>query len=324
MDPRQIVTDMAFRIEPELLGVDLASPWRRAAALLADLMIAGVVAGLGAPGVVGCLMAGVAYRVLTGSGRRRFAFFRSMGGAFGAMVVFAFTYGALSSNGGRSDVQVATTVDAQSLALMGSSSATTSASTASIASRHEELGSAVANVIEAFSGNEADAQKRGEEAEAIAKVVGEIAASVEASRSDENLQKRIARLSDENDELKEQLAAPSMLRSVRALAGDLGLTFGWVGAYFTLFLAWWNGFTPGKRLFNIRVCRLDGQPFSLWMAFERFAGYAAGLATGLLGFFQIFWDANRQGIHDKISGTVVVRMATNGEPRRNWWRRNAR
>ena len=30
------------------------------------------------------------------------------------------------------------------------------------------------------------------------------------------------------------------------------------------------------------------------------------MATGLLGFIQIYWDANRQAIHDKISATVVI------------------
>ena len=43
-----------------------------------------------------------------------------------------------------------------------------------------------------------------------------------------------------------------------------------------------------------------------WAAFERAGGYAAGFATGLLGFAQVYWDANRQCIHDRISGTVVV------------------
>ena len=32
-----------------------------------------------------------------------------------------------------------------------------------------------------------------------------------------------------------------------------------------------------------------------------------GFATGLLGFAQIYWDSNRQAIHDRIVGTVVVR-----------------
>ena len=64
--------------------------------------------------------------------------------------------------------------------------------------------------------------------------------------------------------------------------------------------------TPGKRALRIRVVRLDGNPVSWWHAFERAGGYAAGLATGTLGFAQIYWDPNRQGIHDKVAGTVVI------------------
>jgi uncharacterized RDD family membrane protein YckC len=30
------------------------------------------------------------------------------------------------------------------------------------------------------------------------------------------------------------------------------------------------------------------------------------LGASSLGFAQVYWDANRQGIHDKITGTVVV------------------
>ena len=74
-----------------------------------------------------------------------------------------------------------------------------------------------------------------------------------------------------------------------------------------LLLPLWNGRTVGKRAFGIQVLRLDGKPITWWIAFERFGGYAAGLATGLLGFAQIYWDPNRQAIHDKIVGTVVIR-----------------
>jgi len=35
--------------------------------------------------------------------------------------------------------------------------------------------------------------------------------------------------------------------------------------------------------------------------------YAASVVTGLTGFLQIFWDSNRQGLHDKVASTVVVR-----------------
>ncbi len=94
----------------------------------------------------------------------------------------------------------------------------------------------------------------------------------------------------------------------RATAADLGLGLGWSGLYFTAFLALWRGQTPGKRLLGIRVLRLNGRPITWWAAFERFGGYAAGPATGLLGFLQIYWDRNRQAIHDKISETVVVQL----------------
>ncbi len=86
----------------------------------------------------------------------------------------------------------------------------------------------------------------------------------------------------------------------------LGFGFGWAAIYMTVFTAWWKGQTIGKRLMHIRVLKLDGEPMTWWEAFDRQGGYAAGFATGLLGFAQVFWDANRQAIQDHISGTVVV------------------
>lgn len=88
---------------------------------------------------------------------------------------------------------------------------------------------------------------------------------------------------------------------------ELGFGFGWAALYMSVFLSWWNGQTVGKRLMGVRVVRLDGEAITWWTAFERAGGYAAGLATGLLGFAQVWWDANRQAIHDRIVGTVVVR-----------------
>lgn len=88
---------------------------------------------------------------------------------------------------------------------------------------------------------------------------------------------------------------------------DLGLSFGWAALYFSVMLSRYKGQTIGKRILGIRVIRLDGNPLSLWNSFERYGGYGAGIATGLLGFIQIYWDPNRQAIHDKISGTVVIK-----------------
>jgi len=166
---------------------------------------------------------------------------------------------------------------------------------------------AVADALDAY----AAALRDGDEAAGgeLAARVRELIAGREIDRRQEQIKRlqRLAReLRGEVVELRDQVEHPSFLRLVKALGADLGLTFGWGGVYFSLFLAGWRGRTPGKRLFRLRVVRLDHRPLTLWVAFERFAGYAAGLATGLLGFVQVFWDANRQGVHDKIVGTVVI------------------
>jgi hypothetical protein len=123
--------------------------------------------------------------------------------------------------------------------------------------------------------------------------------------------KALVLLAGENAKLKRQLAeyqnqTVSLKDRLLGLAGDFGLSFGWFGLYTIIALTLWNGWTPGKRLLGIRVVRLSGQPMTLWSSFERFGGYAAGTFTGLLGFLQIFWDSNRQGIQDKIGSTVVI------------------
>ena len=130
---------------------------------------------------------------------------------------------------------------------------------------------------------------------------------LEAAKADRTrLIRRLGELQKDNLRLQEQVDHPSFKYAVQALASDLGLTMGWAGIYFTLFLVVAAGRTPGKWLMGLRVARVDGSPLSAWSSFERFAGYAAGLATGMLGFLQVFWDRNGQSIQDSIAGTVVL------------------
>lgn len=92
----------------------------------------------------------------------------------------------------------------------------------------------------------------------------------------------------------------------KGIIDDLGLSFGWAAFYFSVVTSIWHGQTLGKKIMGIRVVQLDGTPLSVWDSFGRYGGYGAGLATGLLGFLQIYWDPNRQAIHDKISSTIVI------------------
>lgn len=93
---------------------------------------------------------------------------------------------------------------------------------------------------------------------------------------------------------------------LRDIWDQLGSAIGLWSIYFTVVTTLLAGQTVGKRLMGIRVLRLDGEPINAWAAFERAGGYVAGVATGLLGFAQVFWDPNRQCVHDKIVGTVVI------------------
>jgi hypothetical protein len=97
-----------------------------------------------------------------------------------------------------------------------------------------------------------------------------------------------------------------LIERLENLIEELGLGLGWAAFYFSVFTAWWKGQTPGKKLLGMQVIKLDNTALNLWESFGRYGGYAAGLATGLMGFLQVFWDPNRQAIHDKISETLVI------------------
>jgi uncharacterized RDD family membrane protein YckC len=64
----------------------------------------------------------------------------------------------------------------------------------------------------------------------------------------------------------------------------------------------------GKKLFGLQVVELTGKPMTVMRCLKRYGGYAAGMATGGLGFAQLLWDANRQALQDKAAHTVVVDM----------------
>jgi uncharacterized RDD family membrane protein YckC len=77
--------------------------------------------------------------------------------------------------------------------------------------------------------------------------------------------------------------------------------------YSVVFLAW-RGQTLGKMVMNIKVLRGDGSNISAGYALLRYLGYIiCGLMLGI-GFLWIIFDPRKQGIHDKIADTVVVKL----------------
>jgi len=133
-----------------------------------------------------------------------------------------------------------------------------------------------------------------------------------ASDTVESLGQTLERRAGQIEELREDLAVAEeeadtgFFAVVRDVFGQLGSAFGVWTLYFTVATVVLKGRTFGKLAMRTRVVRLDGEPLTWLPSLERAGGYAAGVATGLMGFMRVFWDRNRQCVHDRIVGTVVV------------------
>jgi uncharacterized RDD family membrane protein YckC len=69
-----------------------------------------------------------------------------------------------------------------------------------------------------------------------------------------------------------------------------------------------RGSTVGGIVFDLKVVRLDGRPVDWETAIVRALGCFLSLAVAGLGFIWIAFDDANQAWHDKIAGTVVVRV----------------
>ena len=66
--------------------------------------------------------------------------------------------------------------------------------------------------------------------------------------------------------------------------------------------------TPGKMLFSLKVLdELTGKPLTLQQSLIRYVGYFVSAFALLFGFIWIAFDAKKQGWHDKMARTVVVK-----------------
>ena len=77
--------------------------------------------------------------------------------------------------------------------------------------------------------------------------------------------------------------------------------------YYVGFLTW-RGQTPGKMIVGIKVIRTDKNPLTLRDSVVRYCGYLLSLFSFCAGFVIIAFDKKKQGFHDKIAGTYVVKL----------------
>ena len=378
-DPRTVITPDAFQVAPELLGLALAKPWRRAVAIFVDLALVAILANAQAVFLAfafGGFVFWLAVRSRNNRAPRSFAR-RAARATLGCLGAIALTVGTLvtwfaistdpddvlfQADAGGTPVPVTLSGISDVIALArGGDSTEVAAATERLVERLEDqdvplediqdvladlsggddstvvaaLGAALdgqAESVEAPSDtltldsllarfSAARAAGDTAEAEAFGPVLGSRLAADELAARDD----RISGLERQNERLDSQLAQArgdldeernrGIVDTVIGALDELGLGIGWSGLYFTFFLGFWRGRTPGKRLLRIRVVRLDGRPLGYWVSFERFGGYAASLFTGLEGFARILWDRNRQALEDKLAETVVIRDTDDAKQR---------
>ena len=98
------------------------------------------------------------------------------------------------------------------------------------------------------------------------------------------------------------------------LAGSLGslvtvgLTFIGLLLIYTTGFARFGGQTVGKMVLGLRVVRRDGHSLTTWNALCRALGMLLAGLPGLAGFLWAAFDLQRRGWHDRLAGTLVVRI----------------
>jgi uncharacterized RDD family membrane protein YckC len=255
---RSTITPEHFTVAPEMLGLPLASPSRRAYAMAIDIVLVIILTKSG--GVfLGVVAAGVLFRASASDQRSGFV----------------------------------------------KKSVRTALRLASAAILFIVIANGLSRLTDRFeANNDSDEDERDQpQLVAIPDSAPDSLVIASLKKNTEILQTREARL---RNQVRDAGEKRGLKQFIGGFADDLGVGFGWSAVYFTAFLALWRGQTPGKKIAGLRVMRLDGKPMGWWISFERFGGYAASLSVGLLGFLQILWDRNRQGLHDKACETVVV------------------
>ncbi|MFZ2889074.1 RDD family protein [Sulfuricurvum sp.] len=67
--------------------------------------------------------------------------------------------------------------------------------------------------------------------------------------------------------------------------------------------------TPGKLVLGLHVVDAQsGEHLAIGQAIGRYLAYIPAMLALMMGIFWVAWDSKKQGWHDKLAGTVVIRQ----------------
>ena len=93
------------------------------------------------------------------------------------------------------------------------------------------------------------------------------------------------------------------------VAGPADFLISWVLPAVAIVLFWlYRQATPGKMAVSARVVDAKtGGPLGVGQSIVRYLGYFVSTIPFCLGLLWVAFDARKQGWHDKLAGTVVIR-----------------
>lgn len=100
----------------------------------------------------------------------------------------------------------------------------------------------------------------------------------------------------------------------KLVAGPAEVLVNWIAPAIATVVFWrfWQA-TPGKAMLSLRVVDADtGKTLSVGQAAARYVCYILSALPLCLGFIWVAFDRKKQGWHDKIAQTVVVRAKDRG------------
>ena len=92
--------------------------------------------------------------------------------------------------------------------------------------------------------------------------------------------------------------------------GGWDVIISWILPAVAVVIFWfYRSATPGKMLVNIKIvdARTGGKPSTVQLITRYFA-YVVAMLPLLLGVIWVAFDNRKQGWHDKLAGTVVIRI----------------
>ena len=100
----------------------------------------------------------------------------------------------------------------------------------------------------------------------------------------------------------------------RSIAGPADFLISWVGPPVAIIAFWlYRQATPGKMVLSLRVVDAKtGNTLSVLQSIGRYLGYYVSIIPLFIGLIWVAFDSRKQGWHDKLAGTVVIRSKARG------------